>query len=258
MNVNVSDIKIELYHEYLAKFTRTTFDAERLADFLNQQCAKAPASAKRWKVEKEDEKRPERVTIEDAALDPDTGLQVDKFVIDGDSVLMSASQKARTLTEADEQPKEWPEIQRIRVMLSEFFSLSIDVLNDPKQLARTIYLTRTLGVELPVRFDHLLHPRIKEFIETYLPSAYVERGMDVELHPCAILVKVSTTPSTEAMKNLGRAQLKNLFARDDWAIGVQAYSDYDERRFSYETQMPFHQHVRTLRALADLAAELKT
>jgi hypothetical protein len=256
MDVNVSDIRLEIYQEYLFKFTRTRFEPERLVDFLNQACAGIVQSGKKWRAEDEDDKRPERATIEDVILDPDTGLHVDKVIIDADSVLMSASQRGRTLTEADEQPKDWPEIQRIRVLLAEFFSLGIDLLNDSKQLGRTVYLTRTLGVELPVRFDRLLRPEIKAFLEQHLPAAYAERGMDVELHPYAIGVKVNTTPSAEAMKSLSHGQLKSLFARDDWAIGVQAYSDYEAMRFSYQTEMPFHQHARTLRAFSDLVSAL--
>lgn len=255
MDVNVSDIKIEVYHQYRSDFSRTIFDAERLGDFLNRQSTEFLRSGKEWQVEK-DEKRPERVTIEDVVLDSGTGLHVDRFVIDEDSVLMSASEKGRDLTEADEHAKDWPEIQRIRVMLAEFFSLSIDVLNDPKRLYRSVYITRTLGVELPVRFDQLLRPEIRDFLNVYLRPCYAERGMEIEVQPFAIAVKVNTTPDANAMKTLSPGQAKSLFLREDWAIGVQTYSDYDERRFSYDTQMPFHQHVRTLRAFADVAAAI--
>ena len=255
MDVNVSDIKIEIYHQYRSDFSRTRFDGERLGDFLNRQSTEFLRSGKKWQVEK-DEKRPERVTIEDVVLNSGTGLHVDRFIIDEDSVLMSASEKGRKLTEEDERAKDWPELQRIRVMLAEFFALSIDVLNDPKQLYRSVYMSRTLGVELPVQFDQLLRPEIMDFLKVDLRPCYAERGMEIEVQPFAIAVKVNTTPNADAMKTLSPGQTKNLFSREDWMIGVQTYSDYDGRRFSYDTQMPFHQHVRTLRAFADVAAGL--
>ncbi len=259
MDVSVSDIKIEVYQQYQSDFSRAGFDAERLADYLSNQGIQLTRSLRKWQVEKADDKKgSDRVAIQDVVLNPATGLHVDRLIIDEDSVLMSASQKGRPLTEADERAMEWPEIEQTRVMLAEFFSLSIDVLGDPKHLYRSVYITRTLGVDLPVRFDRLLRPEIKDFLHAYLPPAYAERRMDVELHPFTIAVKVNTTPSTEAMKVLSPAQAKNLFTREDWAIGVQTYSDYHQQRFSYETQLPFHQHVRTLRAFADLAAQLAT
>ena len=256
MNVDVSDIKIEVYYEYVSNFTRRTFDADQLAEFLNEQCAKIVQSAKKWNVEK-DKTRSDRVTIADAVLDTNSGLLVERFVIDDNSILLSALQKGRTLTEADEQPKEWPEIQQVRRLLAEFFSLDEDDLNNPKALSRSLYMTRMLGIRFPIKFEELLRPEFKELLESELPVAYAERGMDIDsLHPYNIEVKVNTKPSADAIKSSEAGQLRNLISREDWAISVQTLSDYDEMLFLYETQMPFHQHVRTLRALADLAKDL--
>lgn len=256
MNVDVSDIKIEVYYQYVSDFTRRTFDADQLAEFLNEQRAKTVQSAKKWNVEK-DEERSDRVTIEDAVLDTNSGLLVERFVIGDDSILMIALQKGRTLTEADEQPKDWPEIQQIRRLLAEFFSLNEDDLNNPKALSRSLYLTRMLGIQFPIKFEELLRPEFKEFLERELPVAYAERGMDIDsLHPYNIEVKVNTKPSADAMQSLESVQLRNLISRENWEISVQTLTDYDEMLFRYESRLPFHQHVRTLRALADLAKDL--
>lgn len=253
MNVTPSQIEIQELHAYTPVFNRAGFDADRLMSFLNDRFQ----NDKKWSVD-ESEDQPQRVVIQDVRFVPDSVLLVEKAAISEDSILLIASCPGRELTEADEVERPLAEVDICRDWLREFFELAEERFTERRYQFKQLYLTKCHGVRLDCNFESFMHPELRRFFADQLQPAYSERGFDTLLHPFAVRVKVNASPLPQALKGLSVGQVRALYTREDWELNIQNYPDYDDQLVSYETQLPFHLHVKTLRQLADLAARLKT
>ena len=263
MEIKVDSLDIQEYHEFSRDFRRGSFDGHQLARFLNDNLDNHES---KWVVqggsrdgENDDsgkKSRPEKVVLENVQLIDGSWLYTDKMIVDNDSVLWIAKSSKRTITDdEDKQPRAWPELEQCYNWLTEFYDLD-ESFFDQSNRYRDVYLTRTDGVQIACHMHELLHPELWRALKSSTEAAYDERGLSVTMHPFRIKTKVNFSPKPEAMKSLSQIQLKAAIGRDDLEIAVVEYEDYDERVISFGSQMPYHAHVKALRAVVEVAQNL--
>lgn len=259
MSTRVDSIDVQEYHEYARAFRRAAFDADELARFLNEM--RGANDESKWTVDGDKKDANEkagrkRVVINKLGQIEDSWLFTDKIVIDEDSILWVAKASGRTVTEQDETPQAWPELSQCKTWVKEFYELDESFFEEPANRYRDVYLTRTDGIAIACQMERMLHPDLWTAMSESVEAAYDERQLSVVLHPYGIQTKVNCSPTPETMATLSQGQIKAAIARDDIEIGVRRFEDYGDRRITFASQMPFHSHVKALRAIIEVAASI--
>lgn len=256
MEIVIEDIEIQEFHQFVRDFC-SNYDAHKLAVWLKDHTQKDwhVESKEQKKAEEEVQKGKELVVIEDTVF-VDGELAFNKIIIDNDSIFWTAKLNRQKFTKEDTVKKLWPEWTYITNMIGEFYKLNKSFFEEPQQRFRDIYLTKTQNIRLGCKFEKFINPIFAEMLSKNVKAAYNERGLAVTLHPFALEVKVNTTPLPETMQQLSPMQLKSSFTRDDISISVKTYDDYDKMIMAFTSQMPFHDHVKTLLDLAEICRKL--